>query len=218
MAQYRDRVDAGRQLGVRLDDLVGSDVVVLGVVRGGVPVAAEVARHLGAPLDVIVVRKLGLPVQPEIAMGAIAEGGERVVERGTIEGLGVSERDVAVVEERERRELDLRTQLVRAGRARLEFRGRTAIVVDDGVATGATARVACRAARQLGASRVILAVPVGPIGLAPEDVDADGVICLATPKDFRAVGQHYLDFRPTADEEVLALLHDADERCARAVE
>ncbi len=215
MAKFRDRIDAGRQLGKRLGGLEGPDVVVLGLVRGGVPVAAEVARHLRAPLDVIVIRKLGLPSQPEVAMGAIAEGGERVVERRTIEMSGVSELDVAQVEERERRELERRTQLFRGGRARLELRGRTVIVVDDGVATGATARVACRAVRRLGASRILLAVPVGPFGLTPGDVDADELVCLAAPQNFGAVGLYYDDFRPTEDEEVRELLYDADVRCAR---
>ena len=216
MALYRDRIDAGRQLGDRLGHLRGRDVVVLGLARGGVPVAAEVAKSLGGPLDVVVVRKLGVPFQPEVAMGAIAEGGDRVLDRRMIKEIAVSENELARVEQRERRALDARTLLYRSRRPRTDLHGRVAVVVDDGVATGATARVACLSVRSAGASMVILAVPVGPNDVGRTVAEADEVVCLATPSDFRAVGLYYSDFRPTSDEEVLVLLDEADERVARA--
>lgn len=202
--RFRDRVDAGRQLGARVAARGFTESVVLGLPRGGVPVAAEVARALGAPLDVLIVRKLGYPPQPEVAMGAIGEGGVRVLNDDI--AARVPSADVAAVERRERAVLDERVRRLRGGRMPLELQGRTAIVVDDGVATGATARVACRVARALGADRVVLAVPVA----APEAIvdlpEADEVICLSAPAGFMAVGMHYLDFRQTTDAEVSALL------------
>ncbi len=161
MVVFADRVDAGRQLAARLGHLRADDVVVVGLPHGGVPVAAEVARALDAPLDVIVVRKLGVPFQPELAMGAIGEGGACVFDVDVLTHAGVSEDDIARVMERERGELAVRVARLRQGRARLDLAGRVAVVVDDGVATGSTARVACSVARQLGAAKVIVAVPVG---------------------------------------------------------
>src|SRR6266568_4106979 len=153
-----DRTDAGRHLASSLDRLRGSDVVVLGLPRGGVPVAFEVARALGAPLDVIVVRKLGVPYQPELAMGAIGEGGIRVSNDDVIRRGGITSQEIAAVEERERADLDQQAQRFRAGRPHTDLAGRTAVIVDDGIATGSTAAAACQVARQLGASQVVLAV------------------------------------------------------------
>ena len=204
---FSDRIDAGKRLAARLGHLRGPDTVVVGLPRGGVPVAAEVARQLGAPLDVILVRKLGVPFQPELGMGAIGEDGVRVINTDIVRMVGVNDREVADVEDRERTELQRRSELYRRGRARVRLQGRTVVVVDDGVATGSTARAACQVARAEGATRVVLAVPVAPadwtLRLAGE---ADEFIALDTPADFSGVGQFYRDFSQTTDEEVRALL------------
>ena len=209
---FVDRVDAGRRLGERLSarGVVGRDVVVLGLPRGGVPVAFEVARALGAPLDVLVVRKLGAPSQPELAMGAIGEGGVRVLNDDVVAGLRVRSDDLAAAEDRERAILVRRVARFRSGRPPVSLTGRTAVIVDDGIATGSTARAACRIARARGATRVVLAVPVAPTRQIPGlDRDADEVICLETPSPFFAVGQFYADFSEVSDEEVSALLDAA---------
>ena len=215
MAVFEDRIDAGRQLGRRLSSLRGQDVVVLGLPRGGVPVAHEVARILDAPLDVVVVRKLGVPSQPELAMGAIGEEGARVLDERTVQYFGVTDTQLERIEERERAVLAARSARFREGRERIDLTGRTALVVDDGVATGSTARVACRIARRLGALRVVLAVPVAPQEAIGRITEADEVVCLATPPSFTAVGHHYRDFAATQDDEVVALL-DAARRRHRA--
>ncbi|MET4094104.1 phosphoribosyltransferase [Arthrobacter sp. UYCu712] len=212
MSIFEDRVDAGRQLGRRLAELRGQDVVVLGLPRGGVPVAFEVAAALDAPLDVIVVRKLGLPYQPELAMGAIGEGGTRVLEERVLAHSRVSEQELKAVEERERSVLENRVARFRKGRTRQDLTGRIAVIVDDGIATGSTARVACRIGRKLGAARVILAVPVAPADTLAALTEPDEVVCLATPQHFSAVGYHYRDFSPTEDEEVMQLLDSAAKR------
>jgi putative phosphoribosyl transferase len=187
--------------------LAGRDVVVLGLPRGGVPVAAEVARALGAPLDVVLVRKLGLPRRPELAMGAVGEDGVVVLNEDVLEAARVDEATLAEVERRERAELERRARQLRGDRPRLSLEGRTAVVVDDGVATGATARAACEVVRAHGAARVVLAVPVGsPHALADIAPTVDEVVCLDSPQRFAAVGQAYADFRATEEEEVLALL------------
>lgn len=203
--RFHDRIDAGRRLAARLEHLRDGNPVILGLPRGGVPVAAEVAKALSAPLDVIVVRKLGMPGQPELAMGAIGENGARVDNEEVMQF--VSARQVAEVEAAERAELRRRVSAWRDGRAPVEVRGRVAVIVDDGIATGATAAVACRVARQHGVSRVVLAVPVAP----PEAVEslkeaADEVVVLSAPHGFSAVGQFYDDFTPTSDDEVNHLL------------
>ncbi|GHE84241.1 putative phosphoribosyl transferase [Amycolatopsis deserti] len=204
---FTDRRDAGRRLAARLDRWRGSDVVVLGLPRGGVPVAAEVARVLGAPLDVVLVRKLGLPFQPELALGAIGEGGLRLVDPDLVRRFGISAAELAAVEAAERSELDRRAARFRAGRAPVPLAGRTAIVVDDGMATGASARVAVAAARAAGARRVVVAVPVAARqAVAALREDADDVVCLECPAAFTAVGQWYDDFTQTPDEEVARLL------------
>jgi putative phosphoribosyl transferase len=212
MSIFKDRVDAGRQLGRRLAELRGQDVVVLGLPRGGVPVAFEVAAALDAPLDVIVVRKLGLPYQPELAMGAIGEGGTRVLEDQVLSHSRVGEDELQAVEEHERSVLENRVARFRMGRSRQDLTGRIAVIVDDGIATGSTARVACRVARKMGAARVIMAVPVAPAETLTSLTEPDEVVCLATPPKFTAVGYHYRDFSPTEDEEVVLLLDAAAKR------
>jgi predicted phosphoribosyltransferase/predicted alpha/beta-hydrolase family hydrolase len=204
---FRNRSDAGRQLAARLRDLPPEHLVVLGLPRGGVPVAAEVARVLAAPLDVIIVRKVGVPFHSELAMGAIGEDGVRVVNEDVMRSVRVSEADFAAVETRERAELDRRARAFRGDRPRLDLTGRTALIVDDGIATGSTVRAACEVARAHGAARVIVAAPVAPPH-AQTDLHgvADGVVVLETPATFYAIGQFYDDFRPTSDQEVATLL------------
>jgi putative phosphoribosyl transferase len=183
--------------------------VVLGLPRGGVVVAAEVARALGAPLDAIMVRKLGVPVQPELAMGAIGEDGIRILSEDVMRRAGVTADQLEAVEQRERAELERRAQRYRGDGPRLALGGRTAIVVDDGIATGSTAYAACRVARAHGATRVVLAVPVGsPEAVAALATVADDVRCLETPAWLGAIGQFYGNFRQVDDDEVVALLRE----------
>jgi putative phosphoribosyl transferase len=210
--RFADRADAGWRLAERLERFRAARPVVLGLPRGGVPVAYQVAAALDAPLDVIVVRKLGVPFQPEVAMGAIGEDGTEVLDQRTVIRAGVTEEEVAEVERRERQELAVRLRRFRRGRDRVDLTGRTAIVVDDGLATGATARVACRIARQLGAARVVLAVPVGPAETLSDFDEADEVVAVSIPPRFVAVGHHYVDFSPTSDDEVVVLLDRAARR------
>jgi putative phosphoribosyl transferase len=207
---FTDRTDAGRRLAAQLLDLRGEDVVVLGIPRGGVPVAFEVAAALHAPLDVILVRKLGVPFQPEFAMGAIGEGGEEILAESTVALTGVTESEVRAVEARERAELAARAARLRPGRQRLPLTGRVAVVVDDGVATGATAQVACDIARRLGAARVVLAVPVIAASTLPNLTGADDIVYVEAPEEFWAVGQFYTDFSATSDDEVVLLLNEAE--------
>ncbi|MCC6270280.1 MAG: hypothetical protein IT190_03280 [Microbacteriaceae bacterium] len=209
---FLNRVEAGRQLATRLAGMRGEDVVVLGLPRGGVPVAAEVAAVLEAPLDVIVVRKLGVPFQPEVAMGAIGEDGVRILDHQLIEYLGITPEQIEKVERTERAILAARIILFRSDIERQDLTGRTALIVDDGIATGSTASVACRVARGLGAARVVVAAPVGGPDSVQRLRDADEVICLIQPDDFAAVGVHYRDFRPTSETEVVQLLSEARRR------
>jgi putative phosphoribosyl transferase len=207
---FLDRSDAGRRLANRTLHLRGEDVVVLALPRGGVPVAAEVARALGAPLDVIVVRKLGVPVQPELGMGAIGEGDVRIINPEVVAITHVTDAEIAAVERRERAELDRRARRFRGDRPRTPLAGRTAVIIDDGIATGSTARAACQVARAQGAARVVLAVPVAPpSACAALAADADEVICLETPGHFLAIGEWYQDFSQTSDREVVSLLQRA---------
>lgn len=216
MGIFQDRADAGRQLGLRLVYLRGQETVILGVPRGGVPVAFEVAAALDAPLDVIVVRKLGVPSEPELAMGAIGEDGAYALERSVLAATRVKREELRSVERRERAILEDRVARFRAGRGRVDLKGRIAVVVDDGIATGSTARVACRIARNLGAAKVILAVPVASADVLARLTEPDEVVCLATPPRLTAVGHHYRDFSPTGDDEVSWLLAAAAERSENA--
>jgi putative phosphoribosyl transferase len=211
--QFVDRRDAGRRLAARLEHLRGPDLVVLGLPRGGVPVAAVVADALRAPLDVIIVRKMGLPSHPETAMGAVGEGGVVVVNHDVLSNTGVSAEQVARVEGEERKELARRVSRYVRSRSVADLRGRQVVIVDDGMATGATARAACQVARARGAARVVLAVPVAPADTVAELATvADDVVVLLRPPGFFAVGQFYQDFLPTSDHEVEALLVAAAER------
>jgi putative phosphoribosyl transferase len=206
--RFRDRVDAGRVLAGALAHLAGRhDVVVLGLPRGGVPVAAEVAAALGAPLDVLVARKLGVPGQRELAMGAIARGGVRVLHQSVVDELAIPPEVIDDVAAREGAELTRREHAYRAGRPRLDVAGRTVVVVDDGLATGATMRAAVAALRALLADRIVVAVPVGPRETCDDLAgEADEVVCAVIPRVFHAVGQFYDDFSPTTDDEIRALL------------
>lgn len=205
--KFADRAEAGRQLAKSLEHLRGQHAVVLGLPRGGVAVAKEIAYQLGLPLDVVIVRKLGVPFQEELALGAIAENGVRVVDESILRSVGVSESEVDAVELREGRELRRREHHIRALHPVVPLAGRTAVVVDDGVATGSTARAACTVARRRGAVRVILAVPVAPAGWADNFRDvADECVCLHEPLHFFGVGQFYEVFEQLTDEDVDGLL------------
>lgn len=212
--RFSDRTEAGRQLAALLEPRFrDTDVVVLGLPRGGVPVASEVARALGAPLDVIVVRKLGVPFQPELAMGAIGEDGVRVINDDVVRAAKVSHAEIAAIEAAERAEIERRAERFRTGRPRIPIAGKTVIIVDDGIATGSTAKAACQVARAHGAARVVVAAPVAPRDCQARFAgDADEVICLHQPRDFWAVGQFYVDFSQTTDEEVAHLLATAAAR------
>ncbi len=206
-AIFEDRIDAGRRLAQAVLGYRGDTTIVLGLPRGGVPVARQVADALGAPLDVVGIRKLGSPRHPEFAVGAIGEDGVRVVDPDALSSMRVSEAELAQVELRERAELARQMARFRAERPRFDLTGKRAIVVDDGVATGATAAAACRAVRQLGADEIVLAVPVAP----PDWVEtlagaADAFVAVATPHPFWAVGEWYVRFGQTTDDEVIACL------------
>jgi putative phosphoribosyl transferase len=205
---FVDRSDAGRKLALALSSYKGEDVVVLALPRGGVQVAAEVATHLAAPLDLLLVRKIGLPSQPELAMGAVVDGAEPIVVRNdrVIRLARVSAEEFDAACARELAEIDRRRRRYIGSRPPEPVAGRVVIIVDDGIATGATATAAAQVARQLGAARVVVAAPVGGADAADRIGDADEVVCLLQPPGFQAVGSHYRDFRQTSDDEVAALL------------
>jgi putative phosphoribosyl transferase len=204
---FQDRREAGQRLAERLSGLRSSRPLVLGLPRGGVPVAFEVARELDAPLDVLVVRKLGVPFQPELGMGAVGEDGVRVLNPEVLREAGVTDTQLAEVEARERAEVEQRAARLRRGRTAIPLTDRTAVIVDDGLATGGTARAAIRVARARGAARVVLAVPVAPPDtVAALSREADDVVSLETPEPFFAIGGWYADFTPTSDQEVVDLL------------
>jgi predicted phosphoribosyltransferase len=207
-ARFRDRTDAGHQLGNALGRFARNpDTIVLGLPRGGVPVAHEIARDLDLPLDVLVVRKVGAPGQPELAMGAVASGGARVVNDDVLAHFADADAIFAAMAEHEILEVERRESLFRAGRGPLAVEQRTCIVVDDGLATGATMEAAVRALESLGATRIVVAVPVASReAVSRLERRADEVVCLLQPPWFRAVGQWYDDFEQTSDEEVARLL------------
>jgi len=208
---FSNRIEAGRQLAEKLDKYAGrEDVIVLGLPRGGVPVAYEVAKRLRAPLDVFVVRKLGVPGFEELAAGAIASGGVRVLNEDVMRAIPHADEAIEAVTARETGELERREQIYREGRPPPELRGRIVILVDDGLATGATMRAAVKALRQGSAAKIVVAVPVGPPDTCRElEQQADETICLSTPVFFQAVGQYYEDFSQTTDEDVRELLSSA---------
>ena len=209
---FRDRREAGRLLGEKLREYANRrDVVVLALPRGGVPVAFEVAKVLKAPLDVLVVRKLGLPQHEELAMGAIGSGGVRVLNQEVVRGLGIPDEIVNRIAKREERELERREQEYRDGRPSVNVRGRTVILVDDGLATGSSMRAAALALKSKQAAQIVVAVPVGaPSTCAEIESEVDKVICGVTPPGpFWGVGQWYEDFSQTSDEEVRDLLKQA---------
>ncbi len=204
---FKDRRDAGRRLAEQLEQFRGERPVVVGIPRGGVPVAAEVARALGAPLDVAVVRKVGAPQNPEFAIGALAEGGVHVLSQQVVRDTGLSDAALRTLIEGVERELDERIERCRGARVPVEIAGRTVILVDDGLATGRSALAAVISLRKRGARRVILAVPVAaPASVEALRAEADEVVCVEMPADLWAVGLWYEDFSPTSDEEVATLL------------
>ena len=211
--RFADRSHAGRLLVELLSHLRGEAPVVLGLPRGGVPVAAEVAASLHAPLDVILVRKLGVPFQPELAMGAVGEDGVRVINEAVVRAARIPEQELDSVEARERVELERRARRYRGERARQDLAGRTAVIVDDGLATGSTAWAACEVARVHGAHRVVVAVPVAPPRWEKRfEGVADELVCVSVPEYFFAIGEHYDDFSQTNDDEVVACLGAAKRR------
>jgi len=216
MARFTDRRDAGQRLAGELSEYANQeDVVVLGLPRGGVPVAFEVSKALHAPLDVFVVRKLGAPGNPELAMGAIASGGVRVVNAGVVDRLGISDEAIERVTEEERAKLQQREEVYRGARPGVDLEGKTVILVDDGLATGATMRAAVSALREHGPRKIVMAVPTAPPETCAEfDEVVDESICLTTPYPFFGVGGAYQDFSQTTNEEVRDFLQRADQSMA----
>lgn len=211
---FRDRTEAGRLLGAELSRRFGrrADALVLALPRGGVPVGFEVAEALGAPLDVFIVRKLGVPGHEELAMGAIAGGGVRVLNEDVVRYASIPQRIIEAVAAREQQELERRERSYRGNRPTLDVSGRTVFVVDDGLATGSTMRAAVRALRKIDAREVIVAVPVAAKETCQEfRAEVDDIVCLRTPSPFQAVGLWYEDFSQTSDEEV----HDLLDRASR---
>ena len=208
---FANRTEAGRLLAEKLVNYAGrADVIVLGLPRGGVPVAFEVAQRLGALLDVFIVRKLGVPGFEELAAGAIASGGVRVLNEDVMRAIPHADEAINAITARETAELERREQIYREGRPPPELRDRIVILVDDGLATGATMRAAVKALRERGAAKIVVAVPVGPPDTCHElEERADETICLSTPEFFQAVGQYYEDFSKTSDEDVRELLSQA---------
>jgi len=205
---FTNREDAGKRLAQRLKGYAGrNDVIVLGIPRGGVLVASEIAETLEAPLDIFVARKLGVPGQEELAFGAIASGGVRILNREVIDPLQISKFDIERSSIREQRELERRERLYRGARAPVSLCGRIAILVDDGIATGSSIRAAIWALRQLKPAKLVVAAPVAPMETAKAiTAEVDDFVCLDTPRTFQAIGQFYDDFTQVADEQVAGLL------------
>jgi putative phosphoribosyl transferase len=205
---FLDRVDAGRKLGKKLEAYAGrNDVLVLGIPRGGVPVAFQVATELGVPLDVFVVRKLGVPSHEELAFGAIATGGIRVLDAQIVEEVGISELEIELITAKEKQELNRRESVYRGGRPPLHPQGKTVILVDDGIATGASTLAAITALRVLKPARIVLAAPIAPASTCRRlRREVDDLVCLDTPEAFFAIGQFYEDFSQVSDEEVTSLI------------
>lgn len=209
IAPFENRTEAGKALARLMAAHVGRNAVILGLPRGGVPVAFEIARALGLPLDVLIVRKLGVPGHEELAMGAIATGGVRVLNDDIVRSLRIPPHVIDAVAEREARVIASREKMWRGDMPPLDLTGKEAVLVDDGIATGASMRVAVGAARAHGASKVIVAAPVAPTGLSRKDLDADTLVLARTPDPFFAVGNFYVDFEQTTDHEVQRLLQIA---------
>jgi predicted phosphoribosyltransferase len=205
---FRDRIDAGRRLATELAAYAGQpDLIVLALPRGGVPVAFEVARALSAPLDVFLVRKLGVPGHEELAMGAIASGGVKFINRGVVDYLRIPDDVINTVAEEEQAELERREKAYRGDRRGVDVKGRTVIIIDDGLATGSTMRAVVAALKQQEPGRVVVAVPLASSEVCQElRREVDEVVCVATPEPFRGVGMWYGDFSQTTDEEVRELL------------
>jgi predicted phosphoribosyltransferase len=204
---FKDRHDAGVSLVARLNHLRGEDTIVLGLPRGGVPIAAEIARSLGLPLDIVVVRKVGLPGQPELAMAAVGEGGVRVVNERVVRSAYLDDDALEGAIRREQEAVTERATRLRAGREQTPLTGRTAVLVDDGVATGASMRAACLVVREQGAARIVVATPIASVdALASLRPLTDEIVCLSTPHPFMAVGNWYVDFSPVDEVDVVSAL------------
>ena len=205
---FADRTEAGRKLAALLAGYANrADVIVLGIPRGGVQVAVEVAAQLSVPLDVFLLRKLGIPGEEELAFGAIASGDVRILDRETIEALGISEQEIEQVTNAEQSELQRRERAYRGSRPALDVQGKTVIFVDDGIATGSSMRAGIKALRLLQPRRIVVAVPVAPARTCNQlRSEVDELVCVRTPMFFHAIGQFYEDFTQVSDEEVLALL------------
>ena len=212
MKGYADRQAAGRELATHLERYADRrDAIVLGLARGGLPVAVEVARALRLELDVFLVRKLGVPGHEELAMGAIASGGVRVVNEQVLERVAAASEAIDAIGAREQQELERRERTYRDGRAPVDVTGRTAILVDDGLATGASMRAAVEALKQRGAAEIVVAVPVAPQSTCAElEREADAVVCACTPEPFTAVGAWYDDFTEVTDDDVRRILSEVD--------
>jgi putative phosphoribosyl transferase len=214
---FQDRVEAGIKLASQLRQYANrKDVIVLGIPRGGVPVAFEVAKALNAPLDVFVSRKLGVPGQEELAFGAIASGGVRVLDREIVEGAGISDRQIELITEKARNELERREKLYRGDRPSLKLERQTVILVDDGIATGSSVRAAIQALKQLNPAKIVIGVPVAPLTTCNRlKREVDELVCVNTPKYFYAIGQFYADFSQVSDHEVTELLQKASQPAAQ---
>lgn len=213
--KFRDREEAGGRLAAELDDWAKEHPVVVALPRGGVPVGHEVARRLGAPLDILVVRKVGVPWHPELGMGAIAEGGFLSLTQEVIEHIGISEEELSDAVEEQRVEVEQRVRRFRGDRPRIDLQGRVVILVDDGIATGGTVRAAIQAIRAAGAKSIVLAVPVASADVLESlSAEVDHLVCLLVPRELYAIGLWYEDFRQVPDEAVTASLGRAGQEAS----